>query len=177
MKTTTEVSVSIDWANGVATILPEFDILEDQGVHIINEDGSEELDIWYESNIFKKSMKSKVAEFAKFQGTWIRKPNGKLSNRYPNGQEMIMTDELYVKLTISNGQITGFQQSNGTEHLIDDLTKEIKDLTDPQNPVSFNPKRYEKKVDVAGGWKPMFSTFKMFTNIVSLMTKNMKARV
>jgi hypothetical protein len=34
MKTTTEVSVSIDWVQGVATILGEFDLLADQGIHI-----------------------------------------------------------------------------------------------------------------------------------------------
>lgn len=176
MKTVTEVSVSVDWTQGVATILPEFNLLADQGVHIVNEDGSEELDVWHKSEIFKDKMNSNVMEFAKFQGVWIRKPQGALSNRYPNGQVMIMTDELYVKLTVANGKITGFQQSNGTEHLVDDLTKEILDRTDSNNPVSYDPKKYEKKVDTANGWLPMFSTFKSFTNICSLMTLNMKTR-
>jgi hypothetical protein len=175
MKTTTEVSVSIDWIQGVATILGEFDLLADQGIHIVNEDGSEELDVWYKSEITKDKMLSSVVEFAKFQGVWIRKPQGAMSNRYPNGQVMIMTDELYVQLTIEGGQIVGFEQSNGTEHLEDDLTKEILDNSDPENPVSYNPKRYEQKVKV--GWLPMYSTFKSFTNIVTLMTKNMQSRV
>lgn len=172
MKTVTEVSVSVDWTQGVATILPDFNLLADQGVHIVNEDGSEELDVWHKSEIFKDKMLSSVTEFALFQGVWMRKPQGAFSNRYPNGQVMIMTDELYVKLTVANGQITGFEQSNGTEHLIDDLTKEI---VDPEGN-SYEPKQYEKKVDEAAGWKPMYSVFKIFTNICSLMTKNMKDR-
>ena len=172
MATKTEVSVSVDWIQGIATILPEFNLLEDQGVHRINDDGSEELDVWYESKIYKDKMRSGVVEFAKFQGAWIRKLQGAISNRYPNGQEMIMTDELYVKLTVVNGQVTDFVQSNGTEHLIDDLTKEILDSEGN----SYSPKQYEKKVDVAGGWMPMFSVFKSITNICSLMTKNMKSR-
>lgn len=174
MKTTTEVSVNVDWTQGTATILPEFNLLADQGVHIVNEDGSEELDVWHKSEIFKDKMNSSVAEFAKFQGVWIRKPQGAISNRYPNGQVMIMTDELYVQLTIEGGQIVGFEQSDGIEHLEDDLTKEILDRTDSNNPISYTPKRYEQKVKA--GWLPMYSTFKSFTNIVTLMTKNMKAR-
>lgn len=175
MKTTIEVSVSIDWTQGVATILGEFDLIADQGIHIVNEDGSEELDVWYKSEITKDKMLSSVVEFAKFQGVWIRKPQGAISNRYPNGQVMIMTDELYVQLTIEGGQIVGFEQTNGTEHLEDDLTKEIFDTTDSQNPLSYNPKRYEQKVKA--GWLPMYSTFKSFTNIVTLMAKNMQSRV
>ena len=172
MKTTTEVSVSIDWTQGVATILPEFDLLADQGIHIVNEDGSEELDVWYKSEITKDKMLSSVVEFAKFQGVWIRKPQGAMSNRYPNGQVMIMTDELYVQLTIEGGQITGFEQSDGVEHFEE---VEVLDYTDAENPISFEPKQFETRIKA--GWMPMYSTFKQFTNIVALMTKNMKGRV
>jgi hypothetical protein len=172
MKTTTEVSVSIDWTQGIATILGEFDLLADQGIHIVNEDGSEELDVWYKSEITKDNMLSSVVEFAKFQGVWIRKPQGSLSSRYPNGQVMVMTEDVYVSLTVENGQITGFEQSNGVEHLEE---VEILDYTDTENPISFEPKVFETRIKA--GWNPMYSTFKSFTNIVALMTKNMKGRV
>lgn len=172
MKTVTEVSVRIDLEQGTATILDSFDLLEDNGIHIINEDGSEELDVWIESKINKDKMLSSVIEFAKFQGTWIRKPQGALSSRYPNGQVMVMTDNVYVSLTVENGQITGFEQSDGVEHLEE---IEVLDYTDEDNPISFEPKKFETRIKA--GWMPMYSTFKTFTNIVALMTKNMKGRV
>jgi hypothetical protein len=172
MKQVTEVSVRIDLEQGTATILDSFELLEDNGIHIINEDGSEELDVWIESKITKDKMLSSVIEFAKFQDVWIRKPQGALSSRYPNGQVMVMTDDVYVSLTVENGQITGFEQSNGVEHLEE---VEILDYTDAENPISFEPKVFETRIKA--GWMPMYSTFKSFTNIVALMTKNMKGRV
>ena len=171
MKQVTEVSVIIDLEQGTATILDSFDILADNGIHIINEDGSEELDVWIESKITKDKMQSSVIEFAKFQGDWIRKPQGVLSNRYPNEQVMIMTNDVFVSLTIENGKITGFEQSDGVEHL---EQVEVLDYTDNENPISFEPQQFETRIKA--GWLPMYSTFKQFTNIVSLMTKNMKGR-
>lgn len=171
MKTVTEVSVRIDLEQGTATILDSFELLEDNGIHIINEDGSEELDVWVESKITKDKMESMVIEFAKFQDFWIRKPKGALSKRYVD-QVMVMTDKVYVKLTIENGQVTGFEQSDGVEHLEE---VEVLDYTDPENPISFDPQVFETRIKA--GWMQMYSTFKVFTNIVALMTKNMKGRV
>lgn len=170
------VSVKIDWSNDHVEILESFNLLEDVGVLRTNSDGTKELDVWYQSDIFKDKMRSKVMEFIKPSESFpfIRKGNN-VSNRY-NNLEMTMTDNIHVKVEMSNGVITSYILAKNNEEFIDDLTKEIMDLTDPQNPVSFNPQRYEKKVDTDSGWRPMFTLFKQFTNIVTLVAGDMMSR-
>ncbi len=167
------VSVKVDWGRGTAEVVPT-NLLEDDGMLITTteDDGTiiKELDVYYSREISKDKMHTNVAEFEYSNSAkiFIRKPNGVLSNRYKGESRMTMTDEIFFKPVIANGEIVGYDTSDGTEHLIDDLTKEILDLTDPNNPVSYNPKQYEKRVDYASGWLPMFSTFKAQTKIVAL---------
>ena len=169
MKTTESVSVKVDWAKGIAEIVPN-NLTEDDGMLVITteEDGTiiKELDVFYSREIQKDRMYTNVAEFEYSNAAkiFVRKPNGVLSNRYKGEGRMTMTDELYIKPVFQNGEIVGFDTSDGTEHFTDDLTKELKDSEGN----SYNPKQYEKKVDYAAGWLPMFSTFKAQTKIVAL---------
>jgi hypothetical protein len=181
MKTTESVSVKVDWAKGTAEIIPH-NLTEDDGMLVITteEDGTviKELDVFYSREIQKDRMSTNVAEFEYSNSAkiFVRKPNGILSNRYKGEARMTMTDELYIKPIFENGEIVGFNTSDGKEHLTDDLNKEIFDLTDPENPVSFEPKKYEQKVNYADGWLPMFSTFKAQTKIVALTYADAKER-
>jgi hypothetical protein len=180
MKTTESVSVKVDWSKGTAEVVP-FNLTEDDGMLITTtEEGMiiKELDVFYMREISKDRMVTQVAEFeySPSAKTFIRKPQGALSNRYRGESRMVMTDEIYFKPIITNGEITGYNTSDGTEHLIDDLTKEILDLTDLNNPISYNPKQYEKKVDYASGWLPMFSTFKAQTKLIQLTYSDAKER-
>jgi hypothetical protein len=180
--TKTIVSISVDWSASRAIILPEFNLLEDLGVLRDNGDGSKELDVWYKSEIMKDRMVSSVVEFfshpAQANGDFVRKQAVAYSTRYKNNM-MLMDNTSYIKPTVTNNVVTGFEISKSadgeTKHLIDDTTKEILDNTDPENPVSYTPKRYEQKIDTVN-WKPMYTFFKTMTNIVSLMGQDMMSR-
>jgi hypothetical protein len=181
MKTTESVSVKVDWAKGIAEIVPN-NLTEDDGMLVITteEDGTiiKELDVYYMREISKDRMYTNVAEFeySNSSKTFIRKPQGALSNRYGAEGRMTMTDNVYFRPNIVDGEIIGFETSDGKEHLIDDLTKEILDYTDRESPVPYSPKQYEKKVDYASGWLPMFSTFKAQTKLIQLTYSDAKER-
>ena len=183
-------SARIDWTTHTGEVLPQFELLSDYGVLITNSDGSQELDVWYESTITKDCMISSVKEFMKSKAT-----NGKFvpkvaefSNRY-KGLKMVMDDTTFIKPTIENCIVVSMEVSKSaydeTYHLEDDFTQEILDLSNPENPTSYEPRKYKQKVigssEVNGKiqytvWFPMFSFFKQSTNIMGLMGVDMLGR-
>jgi hypothetical protein len=162
-----KVSVEIDWTNNTANIVT-YDPLKSVGCHRINDDGTEELDVWVMSEVFENRMKSKVVEFIKTpRGGWTRVTGNQVSNRY-NGLEMVLSDSVYLNTT------NGLLAKNESDIYEDDLTKEILDTTNSELPVSFEPKKYEKKVKA--NLVPAFSFFQQSVKFKDSMFADMTTR-
>lgn len=166
--TKTMVSVQIDWNNNSATTVP-FNINLPVGCHRINDDGSEELDVWYQSNVFEDKMRSNVLEFIKNPktGQFVRVFGNQVSNRY-NGLEMVLSDAVYIVPT--TGQLLKTQD----QIWIDDLTKEKFD----ENGQSYSPKQYEKKLNDTFGVtiQPAFTFFQNMVHFKQSMYTDMASR-
>jgi len=172
MKTTEKVNVAIDWSTGIATILEGYSPLKKLGCHFIEKDEndniiSEDLDVHIESIIRDEDMITAVVEFTKVRGQFIRVPQGALSNRY-NNQQMKLDDDVF--LNVATGELIKEKELA----FEDDLDNEILDITDPENPISFHPKRYEQKLkeDVY----PAFSTFEAQTQFKDKLYIDMASR-
>jgi hypothetical protein len=193
------VAVDVNWDLQTANVIEQVKILKDLGIYIVNEDGSEELDVWVESKIYKEVMISEVKEFFKHPiltaNQFVMKPANAYSSRYKD-KKMVMDCTSYIKPIFNeNGIVKEFLISKNDEnyHLEDDLTKEILDIVtiDNEHPISYEPKRYEKKIkgclelfiendgtidqdrSVFTEWFPMYAFFKRTTNIMNLMALDM----
>lgn len=169
--TKNKVSVNIDWSNNTAEII-SFNPLKPVGCHRVNDDGTEELDVWVLSEVYEDKMKSKVVEFIKTpRGGWTRVTGNQVSNRY-NGLEMTLSDSVYLNTT------TGLLHKTESEIYEDDLTKEIlESITDSEGVVtqqSYTPKKYEKKVKA--NLVPAFSYFQQAVKFKDSMFADMAGR-
>jgi hypothetical protein len=166
-----KVSVEIDWSNNTANIVT-YDPLKSVGCHRINDDGTEELDVWVMSEIFEDRMKSKVVEFIKTpRGGWTRLTGNQVSNRY-TGLEMVLSDVVYLNTT--NGVLV----KNESDIYEDDLTKEILETVTSSEGVvteqSFVPKKYDKKIKA--NLVPAFSFFQQSVKFKDSMFADMATR-
>jgi hypothetical protein len=169
--TKNKVSVDIDWSNNTATIV-SYNPLKPVGCHRVNDDGTEELDVWVLSEVYEDKMKSKVVEFIKTpRGGWTRVTGNQVSTRY-NGLEMVLSDAVYLNTT------TGLLHKTESEIYEDDLTKEIlESITDAEGVVteqSYVPKKYEKKVKA--NLVPAFSFFQQQVKFKESMYNDMAGR-
>lgn len=166
-----KVSVEIDWSNNTANIV-SYDPLKSVGCHRINDDGTEELDVWVMSEVFENRMKSKVVEFIKTpRGGWTRVTGNQVSNRY-NGLEMVLSDAVYLNTT------NGILAKTESEIYEDDLTKEILETVTSSEGVvteqSYTPKKYEKKIKT--NLVPAFSFFQQSVKFKDSMFADMSTR-
>lgn len=163
--TKTMVSVDIN-ESGILSII-DFNPLKNVGVHIINIDGTEELDVWLESKIVSDKMISKVAEYTKTaRGDWQLVDSNLVSTRYKN-LTMLLDNSSYVD---SDGNIL----SDYNDIYEDDLDKEILNDDKVSEPVSYEPKQYEQKLKE--GLIPAFTFFESFNRFKTMMFNIMSNR-
>jgi hypothetical protein len=81
---------------------------------------------------------------------------------------MVLSDSVYLNTT------NGLLAKNESDIYEDDLTKEILDTTNSELPVSFEPKKYEKKVKA--NLVPAFSFFQQSVKFKDSMFADMTTR-